>query len=114
MRVKSGLWVMAYIRRLQAEGVPAAVLKRGDEDAGAIFIKLTTLDGKAILFAPAPTGLEGAEDDRRWTRIGIAPMDERSADEQLARERHLDRDVWQIEIEDRRGRHFLDDWLAEG
>ncbi len=111
MRLKSGIWVMAYIRRLQAEGIPAAVLKRGDEDAGAIFIKIATLDGKATMFAPAPAGLEGAESDRRWTLIGEA-IDERSADEQLARERNLDPDAWQIEVEDRKGRHFLDDWLA--
>ncbi|KAB2846276.1 MAG: DUF1491 family protein [Hyphomicrobiaceae bacterium] len=113
MRLKSGIWVMAYIRRLQSEGIPAAVLKRGDEDAGAIFIKIATLDGRALLFAPAPTGLEGAETERRWTGIGGKPLEERAADELLARERELDRDAWLIEIEDRRGRHFLDDWLAK-
>ena len=103
---------MAYIRRLQAEGIAAAVLKRGDEDAGAIFIKVATLDGMALLFAPAPTGLDGAETDRRWTRVGGA-IEERAADDQLRRERELDPDVWQIEVEDRKGRHFLEDWLAK-
>ena len=50
MRLKSAIWVAAYIRRCYGEGAFAAVRRRGAEDAGAIFIKLNRLDGTAELF----------------------------------------------------------------
>ena len=54
MRLKSGIWVAAYIRRCEAEGAFAAVRRRGAEEAGAIFIKLNRLDGTAEIYGPAP------------------------------------------------------------
>ena len=54
MRLKSAIWVAAYVRRCNVEGAFAAVRRRGAEEAGAIFIKLNRLDGTAELFAPAP------------------------------------------------------------
>ncbi|MBO0753267.1 MAG: DUF1491 family protein, partial [Bradyrhizobiaceae bacterium] len=54
MRLKSGIWVSAYIRRCYAEGVFAAVRRRGAEEAGAIFIKVNRLDGTADVYGPAP------------------------------------------------------------
>lgn len=57
MRLKSEIWVKAYIRRCAGEGVPAVVVRRGDEDAGVIFLKVSRLDGTAALYGPAPAGL---------------------------------------------------------
>ena len=54
MRLKSGIWVSAYLRRCQVEGAFAAIRRRGADEAGAIFIKLNRLDGTAELFTPAP------------------------------------------------------------
>ena len=45
MRLKSGIWVAAYLRRCNVEGAFAAVRRRGAEEAGAIFIKINRLDG---------------------------------------------------------------------
>ena len=39
MRLKSAIWVAAYIRRCNVENVFAAVRHRGAEEAGAIFLK---------------------------------------------------------------------------
>ncbi|MGH6816217.1 MAG: DUF1491 family protein, partial [Hyphomicrobiaceae bacterium] len=50
MRLKSVIWVKAYLRRCAAAGVPVAVVHHGDDDAGAIYIKLNTCDGRAALF----------------------------------------------------------------
>ena len=66
MRVKSEIWVSAYLRRCQAAGVPAVVARRGDEAAGAIFICVDRLDGTVTLYGPAPAGVEGSETERRW------------------------------------------------
>src|SRR5438552_3762380 len=39
MRIRSAIWVAAYLRRCQVEGAPAVLRRRGAEEAGAIFIK---------------------------------------------------------------------------
>src|SRR5260370_6815223 len=54
MRLKSSIWVAAYLRRCQTEGVFGAVRRRGAEEAGAVFVKIALLDGKAMLYVPAP------------------------------------------------------------
>ena len=42
MRLKSGIWVAAYIRRCQVEGAQAVLRRRGAEEAGAVFIKVSS------------------------------------------------------------------------
>src|SRR5712672_6755 len=54
MRLKSSIWVAAYIRRCQVEGLFAAVRRHGADEAGAIFVKVNRLDGTADLYGPAP------------------------------------------------------------
>ena len=54
MRLKSSIWVAAYLRRCQTEGIFGAVRRRGAEEAGAVFVKVALLDGNAMLYAPAP------------------------------------------------------------
>jgi hypothetical protein len=112
MRLRTEFWVKAYLRRCVIEGASAVVVRHGDDDAGAIFIKVNRLDGTCTLFGPAPAGLLGAESDRRWiallSALGVA---EGEADAFLGREAGFDSDLWLIEVEDRKGRHFLDDQL---
>jgi len=113
MRLRAEFWVKAYIRRCAIEGASAVVVRHGDDDAGAIFIKVDRLDGTCLVFGPAPAGLEGAESDRRWiAHFAPAGTECAKADEFLAREARYDSDLWLIEVEDRRGRHFLDDSLV--
>src|SRR5690348_11674941 len=57
MRLKSGIWVSAYLRRCQIEGASAVLRRRGAEEAGAIFIKVSRLDGSADLYGPAPQAM---------------------------------------------------------
>ncbi len=110
MRIKSEIWVRAYLRRCQSEGVPVVIVRRGDEAAGAIFICVDRLDGTVSLYGPAPAGLTGSETDRRWIRCFESPaVGEAEANRYLARQREFDPDLWIIEIEDRAGRHFLGD-----
>ena len=86
MRLKSEIWVRAYLRRCQAEGVPGVVARRGDEAAGAIFICVDKLDGTVILYGPAPAGLHETETERRWVScFGPRPVNETEANLYLAR-----------------------------
>jgi hypothetical protein len=115
MRLKSALWVAAYIRRCNVEGVFAAVRRRGAEEAGAIFVKVARLDGTADLYGPAPqSAFESARPaERLFTSVMPGqPAPEAQVEERLARELRFDPDVWIIEIEDRAGRSFLDQQLA--
>ena len=110
MRLKSSIWVAAYLRRCQTEGVFGAVRRRGAEEAGAVFVKLALLDGNAMLYAPAP---QTAYDDSRPIERVFSPSSpqavaEAAVEERLAKEIRFDPDVWIVEIEDRAGRHFLD------
>jgi hypothetical protein len=111
MRLKSAIWVAAYIRRCQTEGVFAAVRRRGAEEAGAIFVKLNRLDGTAELFGPAPQSAfdDARPADRLFSRcLAEQPAPEARIEERLVREVRFDPDAWIVEIEDRAGRHFLD------
>jgi hypothetical protein len=112
MRLRTEFWVKGYLRRCAIEGASAVVVRHGDDDAGAIFIKVNRLDGTCLLFGPAPAGFTGAESDRRWVSC-LAPegVAEAAADSFLAREWGFDSDLWVVEVEDPRGRHFLDDQL---
>ena len=110
MRLKSSIWVAAYLRRCQTEGIFGAVRKRGAEEAGAVFVKVATLDGNAMLYAPAPQTVY--DDSRPIERLFAAtspqPIPESSVEERLTRELKFDPDAWIVEIEDRAGRNFLD------
>ena len=116
MRLKTEIWVKAYLRVRSAEGVSAMVVRHGDDDAGAVFIKVATLDGRAMLYGPAPSGFDANQDlagaDRRWVAHMAKPTTtEAEVDAYLERQADFDADLWIIEVEDRAGRHFLDDWL---
>lgn len=114
MRLKSEIWVKAYLRRCAVEGGAAFVVRRGDEDAGSIFIRVNRLDGTSTLFGPAAAGLATAETERRWSvRTGEEPVPDHEIDVYVEREIRFDPDIWVLEVEDRQGRHFLDDWLAD-
>jgi hypothetical protein len=112
MRLKSAMWVSAYIRRCTVEGVSAVLRRRGAEEAGAIFVKVARLDGTADLFGPAPqSAFDTARPaDRLFSPVVAGqPVPEMNVEERLSREVRFDPDAWIIEIEDRAGRNFLDD-----
>jgi hypothetical protein len=113
MRLKSGIWVAAYLRRCNIEGAFAAVRRRGADEAGAVFIKINRLDGTGTLYGPAPQSAfdEARPADRIFTAaLGRdKPAPEADIEARLGREIRFDPDVWIVEVEDRAGRHFLDD-----
>lgn len=114
LRLKTGIWVRAYLRRCQSEGIPAAVVRRGDEDAGAIFIRVNCLNGTSLVFGPAPAGLEQDGQDRKLMPVlnGSRAADQ-DVEEYFRREISFDSDLWILEIESKQGVHFLEDWLQK-
>ncbi len=111
MRVKTAIWVSAYLRRVSSAGMFAALVKKGAEEAGAIFVKVNRLDGTAELYGPAPqTAFDDDQPvDRRWRALVPPPgAPEAEVDARLAKERRFDSDLWIVEVESRTGEHLLD------
>ena len=111
MRLKSGIWVAAYLRRCQIEGAAAVLRRRGAEEAGAIFIKVSRLDGTADIYGPAPQSEfdESKPSERAFSpALKGLPLPEADVEAYLARQIRYDPDLWIVETEDRAGRHFLD------
>lgn len=112
MRLKSAIWVSAYLRRCNVEGAFAAVRRHGADEAGAVFVKVSRLDGTAVLYGPAPQSL--FDDDQPFDRLFTVvlgrdgPVPEADIEARLTREIDFDPDLWIVEVEDRAGRHFLD------
>jgi len=100
-RLKTSLVIQAAVRLCALRAVPIAVTRRGDEDAGAILLKLNRRDlGFAVL---AQT--RGKNGESAWIRAtGEALVDEQAADAYIARQLQRDPDLWVVEIEDREGR----------
>ncbi|MEO0989879.1 MAG: DUF1491 family protein [Pseudomonadota bacterium] len=102
-RLTAEFWVQAYLARLRLEGIPAFVTSHGDDTAGAVLVKLNTLDGQAVAFQRGFDLMTGA---RRWDQLVAGA--EQDVDAAIARQRSTDPDLWVIEVEDRSGRHLLD------
>ena len=110
-RLKSGIWVKALIHRCAVEAVPALVVRKGDESAGGVYVKVNHLDGRAEVFSQARRG----DGSRVWMcATGAEPVPEADADAYVERQVKFDPDIWVVEIEDRAGRHFLDDEVDLG
>ncbi|HHS89637.1 MAG TPA: DUF1491 family protein [Rhodobacteraceae bacterium] len=103
-RLTADIWVSAYLRRLQLADIPAFVTAKGDATAGAVLVKLNTLDGKACAYQRSFDLMTG---ERAW--VVLAAGDEAEVDAALDRQKSFDPDLWVIEVEDRQGRHLLDE-----
>jgi hypothetical protein len=103
MRLTSEFWVQAYLNRLRLADIPAFVTAKGDATAGTVMVKVNTLDGQARAYQRS----YDASGNRVWMVLveGADAVVEAS----LAKQRSFDRDIWIIEVEDRAGRHLLDE-----
>ena len=103
-RLTADFWVHAYIRRCQLANIPAYVTAKGDATAGAVLVKLATLDGQAQLFQRSFDLMTG---NRSW--VTLAKGAEPEIDLTIHRQRQYDPDLWVIEIESRSGQPLLEE-----
>ncbi|MFW8635003.1 DUF1491 family protein [Cribrihabitans pelagius] len=103
-RLTAEFWVHAYLARLRLMDIPAFVTAHGDDTAGAVLVKLNTLDGEARAFHRTFDLMTGA---RKWDTL--AAGDEAEVDASIRRQQGFDPDLWVVEVEDRAGRHLLDE-----
>lgn len=109
MLLSTDLWAAALIRRAELAGAFATVARKGDARAGTVIVKaFDTSNRRARLYSEA----FGPDGERLW----MQPMEsefESELDQYLERQIGYDPDLWIIEIEDREGRHFITEKVAE-
>lgn len=104
-RLKPGLWVKAQLRLCDRAGLSLTVLRRGDDDAGSIILKLVGADGQADLL----TQTTGPAGGRAWMRpLGPDRVEESEADAYIRRQGEFDPDIWALEVIDRAGVYEID------
>ncbi len=114
MRLKSGIWVAAYVRRCHIEGAFAAVRRRGAEEAGAVYHQdqpSRRHRARSMARRRRRCSTTRSRSDRLFTIVlgRDGPVPEADIEARLTREIGFDPDIWIVEVEDRDGRAFLDD-----
>lgn len=104
-RLKAKIWIQAQLRLLDLHCIHAVISRHGDEDAGAIYIKLIRSRTDVTVYSPR-TGPNG---ERGWGRgTGPEPVAEYQADDYITRQANFDPDIWVLEIEDPKGLYGID------
>ncbi len=104
-RVKSGLLVSLAIRRANEELIDCVLARRGDYDAGAIFVHIDALDGRHKLLARS-LNFSGEYEwhiitDAEWVEPEVAST-------RLAAEIKMDQDAFIIAVCDADARNPFD------
>ena len=101
-RLVTSFWVQAYLTRLRVQDIQGFVVTHGDNDAGAVLVKINSLDGHVAAFQ---RGFDLDTGNQRW--VELMAGNEAQVDQAISRQREFDPDLWVIEVEDRQGRHLL-------
>ncbi|HWU25599.1 MAG TPA: DUF1491 family protein [Rhizomicrobium sp.] len=104
-RLKAGFFVRALIRRAEVAGAAAYVVRKGAEEAGAILLKISRLDGSAFVLSQARRG----EGELVWVKPLGDAADDAAVAKYFEKQIRFDPDLWIVEIEDREGRTFVDE-----
>ena len=104
IRLPAHLEVSSLIRRVQSEGGFAAVLHKGERDAGTILVVLAENGANMRLFERMPQ-LDGT---RAWSQAKEQVTDNPSEfQEYLERRSSQDPDLWIVELDIARGERFI-------
>jgi len=104
-RIKTAIQIKAIIRRAEVAGAQAFLVRRGQEDAGALYLKVARLDGTFMVLNQARRG----DGELVWTKPLGDSVDEASASKYLEKQLRFDPDIWILEIEDSQARAFVDE-----
>lgn len=103
MRLKSEIWVHAFLRRSLVQGLYGAVLRKGAAEAGAVYVVINRLDGTVRVLGPPPGSAIDESGERIWAEV-IPPVTVAAeVGAFIARLVKFDPDIWVVEVEDRAG-----------
>ena len=107
MRLRTDIWISAYIRTIEVHGGFATLRRRGSAEAGAVFVVLDRLDGRCALYAAGPS--DETYGERRFVRAHKGEWsDSAEISARLDRELKRDPDAWIVDVERRDGAHGLE------
>jgi hypothetical protein len=110
-RLAARIEVSALIRRVEGEGGTAAVLARGDGDAGAILLQLAEKGRFRGLYGRSVT----ASGAYRWQPVGPGiSEDTQTVDAYIQRRRATDGDLWVVELDVADAERFTAQLVADG
>ncbi len=102
-RLKTELWVQAFLRTCETRGLFGAVIHKGAAEAGTLHVAINHLDGSFDLLSPAPGPAFDDDGNRRFTNAFARRVAWPEIAARIARERKIDSDLWLVEVEDRDG-----------
>ena len=104
-RLRSKIWVQAYLKRLELQSIAAYVTAHGDDHSGAILIKVMKMDGSAKLYQKT---FDLQNNRNAWVKI-LDSLDV-EIDTLLEKQKVNDPDLWVVEIESASGQNYLDEF----
>lgn len=103
-RLPAHLDVSGLVRQVNGAGGFAAVIRKGERDAGTILLLLVENGANPRVFERMPQ-LDGS---RKWTLIKSEPIDSKQQiDEYLDRRSSQDPDLWIVELDIPDGERFI-------
>jgi hypothetical protein len=108
-RLRTDIWVAALRRRAESQGAYVSIARRGSAEAGAVFVLVDCRNGTFDLYGPAPQSLlyDDESADRLFSCIAAAASPE-EIQVRMESEIRFDSDLWQVDIEDGKGRAFVE------
>ncbi len=104
-RLKSGIWVGAYLLARAVKGLFGAVVRKGDETAGTVLVRINLLDGRSRLFG----AVYGGSGERIWESVlKDDPASDADVEAYITRAVSRDGDLWVVEVDDRSGEAGLE------
>lgn len=101
-RLPTDVWVMAHVRRCNAEGRPVVVARKGEAKGGTLLLKINQYEAGCRVLSQA-RDLDGKLGWLPAFKGALVPEDQ--ADDYISRAVSRDPDLWVVEIEDRDGKH---------
>lgn len=109
-RLPAALEVSALLRRAQAQGDFATVLRRGDADRGAILLVIAS-KGQTEAMLERQLSADGAY---RWTRVEPGSLGSGDFQRFVDQRVRFDEDLWVIELDIAATERFIAETIAEG
>lgn len=109
LRLRTDFWVSALRRRAEDAGAYVSIARRGADEAGAVFVVVDHGNGCFDLYGPAPQSVFGDDyvGDRLFSLL-VAAAPAEAMQSRIEQEVRFDPDLWQIDIEDKHGRAFVE------
>ncbi len=104
-RLRSKIWVQAYLKRLEIQNIAGYVSAHGDDHSGTILIKVIKMDGSAQLYQKT---FDLSNNRNEWVKI-LEGLDV-EVDTLLEKQKVNDPDLWVVEIESASGQNYLDEF----